>query len=163
MKQGLVSWKGTLHCILVLLCLLAILPRASRANHDAKRLYDDLLLRHYNKLIRPVGNSSTGLTVRLGLRMAQIINVVRTCPISIFAAFICYCYAITDNNNCDAREERLPLFHTRSARPCPACTEWPTNWVVVYHPRRGKGAGGTAIWKIPQPLRVLRIKSNHRI
>lgn len=62
---------------LILVILLASLPPVSKANHDAKRLYDDLLRKNkYNKLIRPVGNSSEGLTVRLGLRLAQLIDVV---------------------------------------------------------------------------------------
>lgn len=44
---------------------------------DAKRLYDDLLKKSgYNKLIRPVGNTTDTLTVKLGLRLTQIIDVV---------------------------------------------------------------------------------------
>ncbi|XP_013406864.1 acetylcholine receptor subunit alpha-like 1 [Lingula anatina] len=43
---------------------------------DAKRLYDDLLYKSgYNKLIRPVGNNSDKLTVKLGLRLTQLIDV----------------------------------------------------------------------------------------
>ena len=46
-------------------------------NPDAKRLYDDLLRRSgYNKLIRPVGNNTDKLTVKLGLRLSQLIDVV---------------------------------------------------------------------------------------
>ena len=49
-----------------------------RANPDAKRLYTDLLVNNgYNKLIRPVGNNSDKLTVKLGLRLSQLIDVVR--------------------------------------------------------------------------------------
>ncbi|CAK9299887.1 unnamed protein product [Gordionus sp. m RMFG-2023] len=44
------------------------------ANPDAKRLYDDLLS-NYNRLIRPVGNNSDKLTIRLGLRLTQILDV----------------------------------------------------------------------------------------
>eukprot|EP00095_Tigriopus_kingsejongensis_P011514 maker-scaffold33_size549341-snap-gene-0.15 protein:Tk11514 transcript:maker-scaffold33_size549341-snap-gene-0.15-mRNA-1 annotation:"nicotinic acetylcholine receptor subunit alpha1" len=44
------------------------------ASPDAKRLYDDLLS-NYNRLIRPVGNSSDRLTVKLGLKLSQIIGV----------------------------------------------------------------------------------------
>jgi len=48
------------------------------ANPDAKRLYTDLLVNNgYNKLIRPVGNNSDKLTVKLGLRLSQLIDVVR--------------------------------------------------------------------------------------
>jgi len=49
----------------------------ARANPDAKRLYTDLLVNNgYNKLIRPVGNNSDKLTVKLGLRLSQLIDVV---------------------------------------------------------------------------------------
>lgn len=42
---------------------------------DAKRLYDDLLS-NYNRLIRPVGNNSDRLTVKMGLKLSQLIEVV---------------------------------------------------------------------------------------
>lgn len=45
------------------------------ANPDAKRLYHDLLS-NYNRLIRPVGNNSDRLTVKMGLRLSQLIDVV---------------------------------------------------------------------------------------
>lgn len=45
------------------------------ANPDAKRLYDDLLS-NYNRLIRPVRNYSEILTVYLGLKLSQLIEVV---------------------------------------------------------------------------------------
>lgn len=44
-------------------------------NPDAKRLYDDLLS-NYNRLIRPVGNNSDRLTVKMGLKLSQLIDVV---------------------------------------------------------------------------------------
>lgn len=44
------------------------------ANPDAKRLYDDLLS-NYNRLIRPVVNNSETLTVWLGLKLSQLIEV----------------------------------------------------------------------------------------
>ena len=48
-----------------------------RCNLDAKRLYDDILRKNnYNKLIRPVGNNTDKLTVKLGLRLSQLIDVV---------------------------------------------------------------------------------------
>ena len=47
------------------------------ASIEAKRLYDDLLKGEgYNKLIRPVGNTSDKLVVRIGLRLTQILDVV---------------------------------------------------------------------------------------
>lgn len=41
----------------------------------AKRLYDDLLS-NYNRLIRPVTNSTDKLTVWLNLKLSQLIEVV---------------------------------------------------------------------------------------
>lgn len=46
-------------------------------NPDAKRLYDDLMS-GYNRLIRPVVNNSDTLTVKLGLKLSQLIDVVST-------------------------------------------------------------------------------------
>ena len=62
-------------------CLLAAvvtLLALCQASPDAKRLYDDLLGEKggYNKLIRPVGNTSDRLVVKIGLRLSQIIDVV---------------------------------------------------------------------------------------
>ena len=44
-------------------------------NSDAKRLYDDLMS-NYNRLIRPVSNHSEKVTVKLGVRLTQIIEIV---------------------------------------------------------------------------------------
>ena len=44
-------------------------------NSDAKRLYDDLMS-NYNRLIRPVANHSEKVTVKLGVRLTQIIEIV---------------------------------------------------------------------------------------
>jgi hypothetical protein len=44
-------------------------------NPDAKRLYDDLLS-NYNKLVRPVVNVSDALTVKIKLKLSQLIDVV---------------------------------------------------------------------------------------
>lgn len=52
----------------------ALLAPTCQANPDAKRLYDDLLS-SYNRLIRPVGNNSDRLTVKLGLKLSQLIDV----------------------------------------------------------------------------------------
>lgn len=49
----------------------------TQANPEARRLYDDLLT-NYNRLIRPVGNNSDRLTVKMGLRLSQLIEVVST-------------------------------------------------------------------------------------
>lgn len=44
-------------------------------NPDAKRLYDDLLS-NYNKLVRPVVNVTDALTVKIKLKLSQLIDVV---------------------------------------------------------------------------------------
>ena len=64
----------------LLLILTCILPPRTDAvvtmgNPDAKRLYDDLLS-NYNKLVRPVENTSDHLTVRIKLKLSQLIDVV---------------------------------------------------------------------------------------
>ena len=46
----------------------------TEANPHAKRLYDDLL-HDYNRLIRPVPNFTETLTVKLGLKLSQLIDV----------------------------------------------------------------------------------------
>lgn len=56
-------------------------------NPDAKRLYDDLLS-NYNKLVRPVLNVSDALTVRIKLKLSQLIDVVSLASVrSLEAAF----------------------------------------------------------------------------
>ena len=55
-------------------------------NPDAKRLYDDLLST-YNRLIRPVANNSQKVTVKLGLRLSQLIEIV---SILVFEHIIFY-------------------------------------------------------------------------
>ena len=67
-------------CSGALLLIITLLPAASDAvvtmgNPDAKRLYDDLLS-NYNKLVRPVENTSDHLTVRIKLKLSQLIDVV---------------------------------------------------------------------------------------
>ena len=66
---------------LVILFLLALTSSNARTistesgNPDAKRLYDDLLS-NYNKLVRPVVNTTDPLTVRIKLKLSQLIDVV---------------------------------------------------------------------------------------
>lgn len=63
----------------LLVLLAAALAAIGKANPDAKRLYEDLLQRNrYDRVIRPVSNISDKLTVRLGLRLTQLIDVVST-------------------------------------------------------------------------------------
>ncbi|GBN38656.1 hypothetical protein AVEN_214449-1 [Araneus ventricosus] len=65
--------------LLVLAFLLACREARGDSNADAKRLYDDLI-NGYNALIRPVGNNSDRLTVKMGLKLSQLIDVVSTFP-----------------------------------------------------------------------------------
>jgi len=58
--------------ILCMYCLL--LFQTGWANPDAKRLYDDLLS-NYNRLIRPVVNHTETVTVKLGLRLSQLVDL----------------------------------------------------------------------------------------
>lgn len=69
----------------ILLALVMSVIGGALANPEAKRLYDDLLS-NYNRLIRPVGNNSDKLTVKMGLRLAQLIDVVssRCCCSPLF-------------------------------------------------------------------------------
>ena len=67
--------SGLLRALLTVLLTLLSAP-AGRANPDARRLFDDLLS-DYNRLIRPVYNSSDRVTVKLGLRLSQLMDLVR--------------------------------------------------------------------------------------
>lgn len=61
---------------LYLFLFYATVPTVCAGNPDAKRLYDDLLS-NYNKLVRPVVNVTDALTVRIKLKLSQLIDVVR--------------------------------------------------------------------------------------
>ena len=76
------GWRGgdpVMLSISVLMLSLALLPTShavlNMGNPDAKRLYDDLLS-NYNKLVRPVQNTTDPLTVRIKLKLSQLIDVV---------------------------------------------------------------------------------------
>ena len=55
--------------------IVAAILATAEANADAKRLYHDLI-NGYSSLIRPVGNNSDRLTVKMGLKLSQLIDVV---------------------------------------------------------------------------------------
>lgn len=59
---------------------------AVAGNPDAKRLYDDLLS-NYNKLVRPVVNTSDVLRVCIKLKLSQLIDVVSEKVFFIWGAF----------------------------------------------------------------------------
>lgn len=71
------SWKE-LRCrttLTLVAFVVGFIPAKIEGNPEAKRLYDDLLS-NYNRLIRPVGNNTDRLTVKLGLKLSQLIDVV---------------------------------------------------------------------------------------
>ncbi|XP_059351872.1 acetylcholine receptor subunit alpha-like 1 isoform X2 [Daphnia carinata] len=70
------SWScsGLAQLVLPPLLILLSIGCPAAADQDAKRLYEDLLT-DYNRLIRPVGNNSDRLTVKLGLKLSQLIDV----------------------------------------------------------------------------------------
>jgi hypothetical protein len=69
----------------LLLLLLLLLPLAA-GNPDAKRLYDDLLS-NYNRLIRPVANNTDKITVKMGLKLSQLVDLVSKKLDPVFLAF----------------------------------------------------------------------------
>lgn len=72
--------RAEMESLLVAMAVMAV----AQANPEAKRLYDDLLS-NYNRLIRPVGNNSDRLTVKMGLKLSQLIDVVSpTCYFYLF-------------------------------------------------------------------------------
>ena len=60
---------------LVLLISLFLMVTKVQPNPDAKRLYDDLLS-NYNRLIRPVANNTDKITVKMGLKLSQLVDLV---------------------------------------------------------------------------------------
>ncbi|XP_017794848.1 PREDICTED: acetylcholine receptor subunit alpha-like isoform X1 [Habropoda laboriosa] len=54
--------------------IVLVLISGCSGNPDAKRLYDDLLS-NYNKLVRPVVNVTEALTVKIKLKLSQLIDV----------------------------------------------------------------------------------------
>ncbi|RWS19330.1 Acetylcholine receptor subunit alpha-like 1 [Leptotrombidium deliense] len=68
MKSIHFAWKSLI--LIIIVCLM----RKSQSNPDAKRLYDDLMS-DYNRIVRPVINDSTPVTVKLGIKLTQIIDL----------------------------------------------------------------------------------------
>ncbi|KFD58800.1 hypothetical protein M514_00493 [Trichuris suis] len=60
--------------LLIYVEAMLLIQEAAAANENAKRLIDDLLM-NYNKLRRPVKNPKDVLTVKLKLRLSQIIDL----------------------------------------------------------------------------------------
>ena len=59
------------------LFIVIIFSSANGGYPDARRLHDDLLA-NYNKLVRPVINSTDVLSVEMKLKLSQLIDVVRS-------------------------------------------------------------------------------------
>lgn len=78
------------HCVVFLLLPTILLARTvlNSGNPDAKRLYDDLLS-NYNKLVRPVVNTTDPLTVRIKLKLSQLIDVVSSISFEIGLPISC--------------------------------------------------------------------------
>ena len=51
------------------------IQQPAKANNDAKRLYEDLMT-SYNRFVRPVGNNSDVLVLKMGIKLSQLIDVV---------------------------------------------------------------------------------------
>ena len=68
--------------VTIFICL-----RGTAGNEDAKRLHNHLM-DNYNRLVRPVSNSSERLTVKLGLKLSQLIGVVRSLCADIANTYI---------------------------------------------------------------------------
>ena len=58
-------------------------------NQDAKRLYESLF-KDYNVLIRPVENASDFITVKLGLKLIKIIELVSLLSLFEWSYFFNY-------------------------------------------------------------------------
>ena len=71
---------------LVLLVSLFLMVALVQPNPDAKRLYDDLLS-NYNRLIRPVANNTDKITVKMGLKLSQLVDLVSTVSQNQFYIF----------------------------------------------------------------------------
>ncbi|CRK91227.1 CLUMA_CG004909, isoform A [Clunio marinus] len=66
--------------------IIFVIVSVCAGNPDAKRLYDDLLS-NYNKLVRPVVNVTDALTVRIKLKLSQLIDVVSIKKRSFLSTF----------------------------------------------------------------------------
>lgn len=68
------SYSSSSHVTIVIILFMLSGSLHVCGNPDAKRLYDDLLS-NYNKLVRPVQNVTDAVTVRLKLKLSQLIDV----------------------------------------------------------------------------------------
>ena len=88
------EWTGLPLLVFVMMFSWLWLDHVLQANPDARRLYDDLLRKNkYNRLIRPIGNSSEKLFILVSLKLSQIIDVVSS-PVEIP---LCWRYIIAES------------------------------------------------------------------
>lgn len=73
-ESGVQGMAGVAEMLLGRLGLALALAAAAAGSRDAKRLHDDLLS-DYNRLIRPVGNHSHKVTIVVGLKLSQLIDI----------------------------------------------------------------------------------------
>lgn len=73
---------------------------AVAGNPDAKRLYDDLLS-NYNKLVRPVVNTTDVLKVCIKLKLSQLIDVVSIKSRYDIFNLLIYLKQVNTNRNCN--------------------------------------------------------------
>ncbi|KAH9640507.1 hypothetical protein HF086_018173 [Spodoptera exigua] len=106
-----------------------LLRAATAGNPDAKRLYDDLLS-NYNKLVRPVVNTTDVLRVCIKLKLSQLIDVVSValvlssrCSVDRLLLAVCLTMAFdmhshqSDLHRRQTRVQcgRIPCLHLRAA------------------------------------------------
>ena len=83
-----VQWAWVIYLATVIMIVPTSDAVLNMGNPDAKRLYDDLLS-NYNKLVRPVQNTTDPLTVRIKLKLSQLIDVVSLIFLSMQLASQC--------------------------------------------------------------------------
>lgn len=111
-SSGLTCTTAVLLC-----CWYLVVQPASCGNPDAKRLYDDLLS-NYNKIVRPVVNNSDVLTVRIKLKLSQLIDLASVSFSLFFLVYslcVCVCFCKCDGKfKCllliSPTYQRLPFF-----------------------------------------------------
>ena len=68
----------SMEALLVIFTVTSLLGTTITGHEPAeKKLHDFLLSEKYSKLIRPTGNNTVQLTVKLGMRLSQLLDVVR--------------------------------------------------------------------------------------
>lgn len=83
---------------------------AVAGNPDAKRLYDDLLS-NYNKLVRPVVNTSDVLKVCIKLKLSQLIDVVSKIALQLPPAFSALYILHVDGEVCSNIHTNNPVAY----------------------------------------------------